>query len=390
MQTIPLTFTPHFVSVTDHSRNHDYTLAYNISQSIIFLSLFWSSFGSFISYIPLLAPALLLIGFIISIFVSPYRLRFAAIPFSIVFVMALIDLLFHYPDVETLKLYFYWAVLFASFCILHRDPGFLPRCSILIVIFILIDLLFVSKDPANGRLFIDSSYGLSNLTNSNDLADSCAFAMLFSLCAFSYSHFTMKVFYSLTAVSCAIVLLGTVSRGGLIITTLSLFLYIILASKNIRALVTFLIISCLFALSYFTFSYFINSDISMYEQRFQREGPRGGLLQLGLRVVVENPLIGTGINDVESNTVRRNSPHNFFLAIGVHYGLAPALLMALLWIITLKRTLTLYFSQKIKIWGELLVLIFFFFCISCISNMIMLYSFCTLYMSKIISASDPY
>jgi O-antigen ligase len=125
----------------------------------------------------------------------------------------------------------------------------------------------------------------------------------------------------------------------------------------------------------------------MYEKRFQREGPRGGLLQLGLRVVEENPLIGTGINDVESNTVRRNSPHNFFLAIGVHYGLAPALLMALLWIITLQRALILYFSKERKILGELLVLIFFLFCISCISNMIMLYSFCALYMSKIISTS---
>lgn len=387
MPTIPLTLWPNFIYDNDHSHHNDNTLAYNISQTIIFISLFWSSFGSFISYIPLLAPLLLIIGFIASIFVSPYRLRFASIPFSIVLVMAIIDLVFHYPDIETIKLYFYWAVLFASFSILHRDPRFLPRCSLLIIIFILIDLLFVGKDPANGRLFIDSSYGLSNLTNSNDLADSCGFAILFSICAFSYSHFAMKVFYGLTAVSCAIVLLGTVSRGGLIITTVSLFLYLLLATKKIRAVETFLIIFCLFTVSYITFSYFINSDISMYEKRFQREGPRGGLLQLGLRVVEENPLIGTGINDVESNTVRRNSPHNFFLAIGVHYGLAPALLMALLWIITLQRALILYFSKERKILGELLVLIFFLLCISCISNMIMLYSFCALYMSKIISTS---
>jgi hypothetical protein len=365
---------------------HDMNLRYKTAQAFIFAYLFCASFGALILYIPLLAPALLLTGFILCAFVAPNRLRLAIIPFSIVFVMAVIDSVFHYPDIETLKAYFFWAMVFASFAVLHRDPTFLYRCSNILLLFILVSLMFVSKNPANGRLIISPSYNLGNLANSNDLADSCGFAILFSLYAlFLYKQWPVKIFYAFSAIACSLVLLGTVSRGGLIITSLCILLYLLLNYKNVRLIAAVVFISSLFLVRYFVFSKYISHDINTYQQRFEDEGPRPSLLRLGAMVLIDNPLVGTGINDVESNTVYRNSPHNFFLALGVHYGFAPALMMLLLWIITLRNAIVLYFCGDRELYGHILVLCVFLFSISCISNTIMLYAFCALYMSKAIS-----
>lgn len=378
-------------TLQDKSYAQGLTLRYRVAQAFIFAYLFCASFGSLILYIPLLAPTLLITGFILCAFVSPHRLSLAIIPFSIVFVMAVIDSVFHYPDIETLKAYSFWAMVFASFAVLHRDPTFLYRCSNILLLFILISLMFVSKNPANGRLIISPSYNLGSMANSNDLADSCGFAILFSIYAlFIYKQWILKIFYTFSAIACSLVLLGTVSRGGLIITSLSVFIYIILNYKNVRIIAAVIFISSLFMVRYFVFSKYISHDINTYQQRFEDEGPRPSLLRLGAIVVIDNPLVGTGINDVESNTVNRNSPHNFFLALGVHYGLAPALMMLLLWIITLRYAIVIYFWGDRELYGHILVLCVFLFLISCISNTIMLYAFCTLYMSKSISGSIIY
>jgi O-antigen ligase len=370
-----------------------------IIEGLFYISTLYGSFGLFVLNIDFLAAALLGTSAVLAIITTPRALKWLSLPIIMFFTMLIFDY-FGYPDgMPTLKQYMLWLLAFIICLVLHENPNFFIRGKIFLLFFILANFLFLmpnSQEPSRYGLREDPHLVMSN---PSDLAYWCIFAVLASIAEVIRKKGFVRIAYIAVAIVSSIVLLLTVSRGGLLILVVCLLIFLTLnASKlgGFGAMFTLLVtIGIALLIIFFTQT----EAISQYEQRFAEEtgdfSGRTFLLDEAIRVFLENPWLGTGKDEVNPPLHSKALvPHNQYLGLAVHYGIWPPifLIMFLLQLAT-KAISSLMAKQEpssYNVSSELFVFLLFFLLMSMVSNVMLLSTFCIFYMAKILLYKPNY
>ena len=395
-----------FMFSDDAEKRSSLNLLANISEILLWLYIFASAFLQIFVNLPNVAPAILALATIFAILSNPRRLFKlpCLIAWMMVLSMLLIDLLMHQLDENTLKFYFFWAILFTDFMVLHGVPGFLGRTKIVLLIFLFCHFIFLAPDPKNpSRLALRHGLDLA-MSNSNRLAYWCGFGALSTLCIFFQSSgLKKKLLNVFIAITCIFIMLSTESRGALLSFLIAIFCYVILGfRRDLRTLFSVGLLMCLFGVAGYILQTQLSTKIKQIENRIEVEKYQGyrmsgrtPALKSAMATIVKHPFAGTGKNSVHLNHkyyeyYRNESPHNGFAAIAVHYGLIPTIFYIILWIMIAAKIIS--FLKLRRKWEkhdeyvEIIAVIVFIFLNSNMSNYQGLEGFFSiLYMSKILS-----
>jgi hypothetical protein len=366
-------------------------------EVLFYIYLFIGAFAHLVLYIPNAAPALLSLTTIIAILKSPLRLKWVILPFLAIVTMSIIDFIGYAIGVDTIKYYLFGTMVFAICLVLHEDLKFFDRAKLVLLIYLFCHLLFL--DPS---IVDESRIGLSEdlqltMANSNDLAYWCGFGIFVSLVATTKIQMFKRCLYLGVAFTCGIVLLKTVSRSGLLLTGISVLIYLVLAIRNrhrVLNILTFLSVVVCSLLVYYS------DIINKYQERMEYEekvdytfSNRTLYLQEGIKVFLESPWIGTGQDNVNPPGANKlSAPHNAFISIAVHYGIWPTVFFLILWFIALVKSMLLVIRSKEWLLGdlpyELFAFTIFLFLMSNMSNLMMLAPFSILYMTKVLTTQS--
>ncbi len=282
--------------------------------------------------------------------------------------------------------------MFAVFLVLHRDPRFFGRAKTFLVIFLGLHLFFLERDNG-GRFLLDEDAQLG-FWNSNDLAYTCGYAVFVSLLAFARTRSWYRFIYLIAAFGAAMVFLGTGSRGALLAMMAAALTYLILAFWQQRMVVMLLVIGACFAVGVWSFQGYFAGTLALYQERLAeaeasdyRFSDRAPLMLPSIQVFLQSPWLGTGQNLVTPREAQPNTPHNAFLALAVHYGFLPMVFFLLLWLVLGWKLLALLLQRKAlsldDLPYELTAFALYLWIMTNLSNVLMLSSFATLYMTKI-------
>lgn len=369
-------------------------------EAMFYAYLFMSAFAYAILYIPNLTPALLSATTLIASLKSPSRLKWLILPALTLSIMAIIDFLGYRGDMEAIKYYLFWTLMFAVCLVLHEDPGFFDRAKNVLAIYLLCHFFFLQASPVD-----ENRLGLSekmSISNPNDLGYWCAFGVFMGLIASIRSAGLKRILYSSFALIALIVLFRTVSRSALIFLAFSVATYLFLSIREKRRFYSVLFALALLAVSGLAFKHFLSDGMQAYRHRMEYEEDKGNYsfsgrtyyLQEGIRAVIASPWYGTGEDEISPREASKPSaaPHNVFVAVALHYGIWPTLFLAILWLITLVRAISLTFwiaeSRRHDHSNELFAFTLFLFLMSNVSNKMMLAPFCILYMTKVLTADS--
>lgn len=328
---------------------------------------------------------------------DPTRLRWCLLPGFTVLSMLVIDVTGYELDLPIFKDYVFWLVMFAVFLVLHRDPRFFERAKIFFVILLGLHLFFLQRD-SGGRFMLDPSAQLG-VWNANDLAYSCGFAVFVSILAFTRSRAWYRFGFLLSAFGMAMVFLGTGSRGALLALMVAGLTYLVLTFWQQRMVVMLLMISACFAIGIWVFQGYFANILALYQERLAEEeksnyrfSDRVPLMVTAIQVFLQSPWLGTGQNVVTPREAQPNTPHNTFLVLAVHYGFLPMVLFLLLWCVLGWKLLALLLQGKAlsldDLPYELTAFALYLWVMTNLSNGLMLASFSTLYMTKILTCYD--
>jgi len=376
------------------------------SEISLYIYIFASAFLQLIANLPNFAPAILALATLFAVISNPNRLVKlpVLIAWLIVFSMFLIDFTIHKLDTTTLKYFFFWAILFTDFILLHGNPAFWSRARAILISFLLFHFFFLAPHPSNpSRLALRYDLGLY-MANSNRLAYWCGFGALSTLCIFfQSSELKKKLLSVLIAIICIFVMLSTESRGALLSFLIAVFCYLILGfRRDLKTIFSIGLLICLFGVAGYIFQTQLSTKIKQIEYRIKvekyqeyRMSARVPALKSAIATILRYPFSGTGKNSVHLNPkyheyYRHKSPHNGFVVIALHYGLIPTIFYAILWIMISAKIVD--FLKLRKKYGEhaehveILALIVFIFLNSNMSNFQGLVSFFSiLYITKILS-----
>ncbi len=370
-------------------------------ETVFYVYIFVSAFLHVIIEIPGLPFAMVVGVGIMALFHSFHRLGWAALPGMLFLTMAIIDGVAYSLDIKTLITYFVWATVFVIFLVLHQDERFFSRAKIVLFLYLLAHLYYAAPDPNDPtRLSLArSAPPRFGITNSNELAYWCGFGVFSGMVGFWNSRNWKSALFLLSAAISAIYLIQTVSRSGLLVTVVASGGYLLL---SFRRLTTSTLLTTGFALllGAAVFHESLQHGIEQYQARDEQEEASGdfsGRVPLnaeGLRVFLESPLYGTGNSLVSAPGVNDpKPPHNAFLAMGVHYGIFPTLLLFLLWAITLCKSAWLAYrtigaseTEPVVDGCELFALALFVFMMINMATLSEVPLYATLYVTRILSA----
>ncbi len=387
---------------------HDYNLLAVISEIILYVYIFAGAFLQLIVNLPNVAPAILALATVFAVISNPGRLVKlpCLIAWLIVVSMFLIDLSIHKLDTITLKYYFFWAILFTDFIILHENPGFFGRAKVVLLIFLFCHFFFLAPNPEEpSRLAL--RYGLNlAMANTNMLAYWCGFGALASLCIFFQASGLKKKLLGVgIGIICILVMLATVSRGALFSFSAALLCYVILGfRRDLRTLFSIGSLILFFGVAGYILQTQVVTDVKKFENRIEVEKYQGyrmsgrvPALESAIATIMKHPFAGTGKNDIYlalkyHEYHRDKTPHNGFAAIAVHYGLIPTMFYIILWIMIATKIITFLKSrgkwEKNGNIPELIAFAVFIFFLSNMSNLQGLEGlFSILYMTKILSTT---
>ncbi len=379
-----------------------------ISEITLYIYIFASAFLQLIVNLPNFAPAILALATLFAI-ISNYN-RLIKLPvliaWMIVVSMFLIDISMHKLDTITLKYFFFWAILFTDFMLLHENPAFWSRARAILISFLFCHFFFLAPHPDNpSRLALRYDMGLY-LANSNRLAYWCGFGALSTLCIlFQSSELKKKLLNVFIAITCIFILLSTQSRGALFSFLMAIFCYgILVFRRDLRTLFSVVLLILLFGISGYILQTQLSTKIKQIENRIEIEKYQGyrmsarvPALKSAIATIVKHPFAGTGKNSVHLDPkyheyYRHKSPHNGFAAIAVHYGLIPTIFYIILWIMIAVKIIS--FLKLREKWDknsdipELIAFAVFILLLSNMSNYQGLVGFFSiLYMTKILSIS---
>ncbi len=370
-----------------------------IIEGLFYTSTIYGSFGSLVFNIDFLAAALLGTSAVLAMITSPKVLKWLSLPILMFFTMLIIDY-FGYPDgIATLKPYMLWLMAFVTCLVLHENPNFFMRGKIFLLFFILANFSFLTPNAQD-----PSRYGLREdldivMANPSDLAYWCIFAVMASIAEVVNKKGCVRIAYMTVAILSAMVLLLTVSRGGLMILIVCVLAYLVLNAKQLGSVWAMFALSAMVGSAILIIYFSQPEAIAHYEQRIDEESGnfsgRTYLLDEAIRVLLENPLVGTGKDMVNPPLhSRANVPHNQHLGLAVHYGIWPPIfLIIFLAQVATKSVTSLISKQKpsdYAVSSELFVFLLFFVLMSMVSNVMLLSTFCVFYMAKILVFKPNY
>ena len=378
-----------------------------IAEIILYSYFFIGAFFHLILDVPVFAAALLATATAFAVISNPsqvFKLP-CMLSWLIVASMFLIDFTVHKLDSTTLKYYFFWAVLFTDFIILHKNQNFFNRAKVVLLLFLFCHFFFLCPHPKNPlRLALRYDLQLS-MANSNNLAYWCAFGALSTICLFfRVLVLRKKILIGCISFVCILVMLSTGSRGALLAFSAALSCYVILAFRpNLRRLFSMGLLILLFCAGIFIFKGQVLRDINMLENRVEIEKYQGyrmsgrvPALISSIEAIGKHPLLGTGKNAVRVNLKfhedqRKKTPHNGFVIMMLHYGIIPTASYMILWAMIFFKIINLVRSRggrmvSSDIISELTAFSVFLFLASNMSNYIGISSlFAILYVTKILS-----
>lgn len=375
-----------------HKTSSRYQWMLELSLYVYFL---FSTFSHLWFYVPYLSSAIFANIALLVMMYDPARIRWCLLPFLSVLAMLVIDVTGYEFDLLTLNDYAFWMVMFAVFLVLHSDPRFFERAKLFLIILLGLHLFFLQRD-SGGRFMLDPEAQLG-LWNANDLAYSCGFALFASTLAFVRMRAWYRFVFLIAAFGAAMVMLGTGSRGALLAIMSAGLTYLILTFWQQRMVVLLLVVCSCFAIGVWAFrGYFVNT-FALYQERLAEIeannysfSDRTPLMLTSIQVFLQSPWLGTGQNVVTPREAQPNTPHNTFLALGVHYGFLPMVFFLLLWGVLGWKLLGLLLQRKAlsldDLPYELAAFTLFLWIMTNLSNVLMLSSFATLYMTKILTA----
>ncbi|WP_179131364.1 O-antigen ligase family protein [Candidatus Entotheonella palauensis] len=386
---------PAAIGATGSRRTRPISTRYQWMLELLLYAYFlFSAFSHLWFYVPALSPVLFVnIALLVAVY-DPMRLRWCLLPFLGVLSMLIIDVTGYELDVSTIKDYMFWIVMFAVFLVLHRDPRFFERAKIFFVILLGLHLFFLERD-SGGRFMLNEEAQLG-VWNANDLAYACGFAVFVSILAFTRMRSWYRFVFLIAAFGMAMVFLGTGSRGALLALMAAGLTYLILTFWQQRMVVMLLVISTCFAVGTWLFQDYFVDTLELYQERLAeveesdyRISDRAPLMLTAIHVFFQSPWLGTGQNIVTPREVQPNTPHNTFLILAVHYGFLPVVLFLTLWCVLGWKLLALHLQRNTLSLGdlpyELVSFTLFLWIMTNLSNGLMLSSFSTLYMTKILT-----
>ncbi len=365
-----------------------YRKSHLIAELLFYVSLMVSQFVSLIVYIPYLAFLILAIAFILSLFNRSSRLAHTFFPFAIVICMAAIDCLFHTIDIITLTYYSVWAMTYCIMVMLTADEKVFYRCRIFLLCFLLLNLMFITLSP-DGRIALDRRLAVCN---PNDLGDWCGYGFLLCLAACLNVKSYIRIFCIISTLICAVVIIGTGSRGAMISSSIGAAIYMMLVMRYHRLSTVLLGAGAISIVVIVLFHSSLVGSTYDFGQRVSEDTGRIYLLKKSIQVTGDNFWLGTGENDMLPKMMQANTPHNCFLSLAVHYGVVPAFLMLALWASTLWKASVAVLREKDegrrKLAIELFAMSIFLFLICNVSNTAILWPFCAAYMARVSLSSD--
>ncbi len=373
-----------------------------VAEILLYAFFFLSAFLHLLSNLPNVAPAVLALATLCAVISNHLRLFKlpCIISWLIVATIFFMDFTFHKLDPISFKYYFFWAVLFTDFIILHENPNFFDRAKVILIIFLFSHFFFFDPHPLGSRLALRHELHLS-MANSNNLAYWCGFGTLMGIIEFTKKHKyrEIKILSLILVVVCSLVLLGTVSRGALLALLSGVTCYFLITSKDKDKLIGFILLIFIFATFGYLFQKQLIKDIKQYKSRIATEryygyrmSGRVPALIESIKTIKRNPLLGTGTNDIKVRGEFVHTSHNAFLIMGVHYGLLPVFWFSLLWIMVWFKVLG--FLVKKRSWPddsclpELVAFSVFLFLMTNMSNFLGMSGFFSiLYMTKILTTT---
>lgn len=384
-------------TVSAYTGNDDrQNVVWIILEIFFYIYLFVGAFAHLVIYVPMLAPALLAATSFVACIKSIAKLKWLAPAVLGILIMVMIDY-FGYQNLsdDPIKYYLFWAMEFSVFIALHQSPGFFGRAKFVLLLYLLAH--FFALDPRavdDTRMGLDAELKLA-LVNPNDLAYWCGFGFFISVIMFINGNIIKKIFFFITAAMTIWVLLQTVSRSALLALIILLAIYFLISGYSKTKIFAVLFYSMFIGVAVGWYAQTsLTKSIEIYQERQKHEDSAGNTysdrtlnLDEGIRVFMEHIWIGTGKDEISAvGANKANSPHNFFVTLGVHYGILPVLCFIVLWLLIFYKSYLLLTNKNntnASLIGEIVAFNMYIFMVANMSNISMLFPYCTLYITKL-------